>query len=104
MLTHQEVARQETTSQEVTSVKLGYRKAVLQELAHDLGSSIHSIVLDAVDSHIERLKAKQAYDRQAIQAYQDYQDTGLHITLHEFTDWVDSLATDTPQAIPPCHH
>ncbi|MBE2403481.1 hypothetical protein IL335_28710, partial [Klebsiella pneumoniae] len=53
------------TNQEVTGVKLGYRKAVLQELARDFGGSVHSIVLDAVDGHIERLKAKQAYDKRA---------------------------------------
>lgn len=90
-------------NQEVTSVKLGYRKAILQELAQDLGGSVHSIVLDAVDSHIERLKAKQAYDRRAIQAYQNYQETGLHITLNEFMDWVDSLETDEPKGMPQCH-
>lgn len=92
-----------TANQEVTSVKLGYRKAILQELAQDLGGSVHSIVLDAVDSHIERLKAKKAYDRRAMQAYQDYQETGLHITLNEFMNWVDSLETDEPKDIPQCH-
>ncbi len=91
------------TNQEITSVKLGYRKAILQELAHDLGSSVHSIVLDAIDNHIERLTAKQAYDRQAMQAYKNYQETGLHITLNEFMDWVDSLEMDTPKDIPQCH-
>lgn len=90
-------------NQEVTSVKLGYRKAILQELAQNLGGSVHSIVLDAIDSHIERLKAKQAYDRRAMQAYKDYQEAGLHITLNEFMDWVDSLETDTPKEIPQCH-
>lgn len=91
------------TNQEVTSVKLGYRKAILQELAQDLGGSVHSIVLDAVDSHIERLKSKQAYERRAMQAYQDYQETGLHITLNEFMDWVDSLETNQSKDIPQCH-
>lgn len=91
------------TNQEAISVKLGYRKAILQELAQELGGSVHSIVLDAVDSHIETLKAKQAYDRQAMQAYKDYQETGLHITLAEFKDWVESLETDTPKEMPKCH-
>lgn len=82
-------------NQEATRVKLGYRKAILQELARDLGVSVHSIVLDAVDNHIEQLKAKQAYNRRAMQAYQDYQETGLHITLNEFTDWVDTLENES---------
>lgn len=90
-------------SQETTSVKLGYRKAILQELAEDLGASVHSLVLDAVDNHIEKLTAKQAFDRRAMQAYKDYQETGLHITLNEFIDWVDSLETDTPKSMPQCH-
>lgn len=90
-------------SQETTSVKLGYRKAILQELAEDLGASVHSLVLDAVDNHIEKLTAKQAFDRRAMQAYKDYQETGLHITLNEFIDWVDSLETDAPKSMPQCH-
>ena len=92
-----------TTKQETTSVKLGYRKAVLQALADDFGGSVHSLVLDAVDEHIERLKAKQAFDRRALQAYQDYQETGLHITLSEFVDWVDSLEAGSSKDIPSCH-
>lgn len=91
------------SNQEVTSVKLGYRKAILQELADELGGSVHSLVLDAVDKHIEALKAKQAYGRRAMQAYKDYQETGLHITLNEFIDWVDSLEMDEPRDMPQCH-
>ncbi|MBQ6975655.1 MAG: hypothetical protein IJQ16_03785 [Selenomonadaceae bacterium] len=90
-------------TQEVTSVKLGHRKAILQELSQDLGGSVHSIVLDAVDNHIEHLKAKLAYDRQAMKAYKNFQETGLHITLAEFKDWVDSLETDEPKGMPECH-
>lgn len=90
-------------TQEVTSVKLGHRKAILQELSQDLGGSVHSIVLDAVDNHIEHLKAKLAYDRQAMKAYKNFQETGLHITLAEFKDWVDSLETDEPKDMPECH-
>lgn len=90
-------------NQEVTSVKLGHRKAILQNLAEDFGGSVHSIVLDAIDQHIERLQAKQAYDRRAMQAYRDYQATGLHITLNEFVDWVDSLDTEQQRDMPECH-
>lgn len=90
-------------TQEVTSVKLGYRKSILQELATEMGGSVHSLVLDAVDSHIDHLKAKQAYDRRAMQAYRDYQETGLHITLNEFMDWVASLEMDDVKEIPKCH-
>ena len=90
-------------TQEVTSIKLGYRKPILQELAQELGGSVHSIVIEAVDNHIEYLKAKQAYDRQAMKAYKNFQETGLHITLNEFKDWVDSLETDNPKDMPQCH-
>lgn len=86
-----------------TSVKLGERKATLQTLAKDLDCSVHSLILDAVDRHIENLQNKQAYDRRAMQAWEDYQKTGMHVTLKEFSDWVDSLETDSPQAKPQCH-
>lgn len=44
-----------------------------------------------------------AYDQRAMQSFKDWQETGLHITLDEFTDWVDSLETDTPKEMPECH-
>ncbi|HFC6135675.1 TPA: hypothetical protein ACFM5S_002125, partial [Neisseria meningitidis] len=72
------------------------------ELARDFGGSVHSIVLDAVDGHIERLKAKQAYDKRAMQAFQDYRETGLHITLNEFADWVDGLGGNGSKDMPEC--
>lgn len=86
-----------------TSVKLGERKATLQTLAKDLDCSVHSLILDAVDRHIENLQEKQAYDRRAMQAWEDYQATGMHVTLKEFSGWVDSLESDSPQAKPQCH-
>lgn len=43
---------------------------------------------------------KQFYDRRAMQAWEDYQATGLHIPLGAFSTWVDSLATDNPQPKP----
>jgi predicted transcriptional regulator len=89
--------------QEATSVKLGYRKELLQALADESGVSVDSIILDAVDNHLDKMKAKNAYDRRALHSYQDYQESGLHITLEEFSQWVDTLDTDEPQEMPKCH-
>lgn len=49
------------------------------------------------------LQAKKAYDQRAMQAYKDYQATGLHITLEEFMDWVKRLETGTSKEIPHYH-
>lgn len=87
----------------VTSVKLGKRKAMLQILAKDFDCSVHSLILDAVDRHIEALQEKQAYDRRVMQAWENYQETGAHITLKEFSGWVKSLETDDPLPKPQCY-
>lgn len=57
-----------------------------------------------ITHHIDDLTAQNDFNHRAMQAYKDYQQTGLHITLDEFVQWVDSLEEDTFKAMPSCHH
>ncbi|MBS9781370.1 MAG: hypothetical protein KGV56_02640 [Gammaproteobacteria bacterium] len=86
-----------------TATLLNERVPILQSLAKEFGCSVDSLIVDAVDNHIEKLKEKQLYDRRAIQSWEHYQETGMHITLNEFSEWVENLDTDVPQEKPLCH-
>ena len=88
---------------EVTSVKLGARKAELQQLAGLAKRSVHSLVLEAVDEYLESQQKRLTYEQRAIQAYEHYQATGLHIRADELDAWADSLLTEVPQDFPQCH-
>lgn len=57
-----------------------------------------------ISHDIDDLTVQNDFSHQAIQAYKDYQQVGLHITLDEFVQWVDSLEDDTFKAMPLCHY
>lgn len=57
-----------------------------------------------ISHDIDDLTFQNDFNHRAMQAYKDYQQVGLHITLDEFVQWVDSLEDDTFKAMPLCHY
>ena len=43
------------------------------------------------------------YEAKAIRSFENYQQTGLHVTHDELQAWADSLNSDTPLEVPTCH-
>ena len=87
----------------ITSVKLGDRKQILEELAKHQKRSVHSLMVEAVDRYIEQTKTRIEYEAQAIRSYENFKATGLHVTAEELEEWADSLNTESPKPIPKCH-
>jgi predicted transcriptional regulator len=96
-------ATQETTKSGITSVKLGNRKHVLAQIAEHKKRTVHSLVVEAVDAYIEQTQARMEYEAQAIRSFENYQQTGLHVTHDELQAWADSLNSDNPLEAPQCH-
>jgi predicted transcriptional regulator len=88
---------------QITSVKLGDRKQVLEELAKHQKRSVHSLLVEAVDGYIAQTTARIEYEAQAIRSYENFKATGLHVTTEELEDWANSLNTNTPKPLPECH-
>lgn len=57
-----------------------------------------------ITHHIDDLTFQNDFNHRAMQAYKEFKKTGLHITLDEFVQWVDSLEDDTFKAMPSCHY
>ena len=87
----------------ITAVKLGHRKHVLAQIAELKQRTVHSLVVEAVDAYIAQMQAKMDYEAQAIRSFENYQQTGLHVTHDELQAWADSLTSDTPLEAPTCH-
>ena len=87
----------------ITSVKLGHRKHVLAQIAELKQRTVHSLVVEAVDAYIAQMQAKMEYEAQAIRSFENYQQTGLHVTHDELQTWADSLTSDTPLEATTCH-
>lgn len=91
------------TAKHTTSIKLGSRKEVLAQLARHKKRTVHSLVLEAVDHYMQQEQARLDYEAQAIRSYENFQTTGLHITLDELETWAKNLSDSNSQALPICH-
>lgn len=92
-----------TSKSGITSVKLGHRKHVLSQIAELKKRTVHSLVVEAVDSYIAQTQARMDYEAQAIRSFENYQREGLHVTHNELEQWANSLNSDNPLEVPTCH-
>lgn len=53
--------------------------------------------------YIERETARISFKRETEQAWEHYQQTGLHVTEAEMNAWMDSIYTDNEKSLPVCH-
>jgi len=79
------------------------QKTRLTAIAQAQDRSAHAIAVKALDEFIEKEEARLDYERQAIQAYENLQTTGLHVTADELKTWANSLGTNNQKQIPACH-
>ncbi len=93
------------TAQLSVKVDMGI-KSELQRMAKSRDRSLHYIMREALDDYVAKRKAeeaKQAFYQEAVESYQHYKETGLHVTHDEVCTWLNSLKTDNPLPIPQCH-
>ena len=72
----------------------------LERLAEARAQSPESIMELAITEYIER---EDEWDREAIESYEEYQRTGLHLTNDEVLEWLEKLASGEDAPLPPCH-
>ncbi|PWR20856.1 CopG family ribbon-helix-helix protein [Zavarzinia compransoris] len=75
-----------------TSIKLDDAlKDRVQHLAAVRQRSSHWIMREAIAQYVEREEKREAFKQDAIQAWEDYQRTGLHLTIEEADAWLAKL-------------
>lgn len=79
------------------------QKTRLTAIAQAQDRSAHAIAVKALDEFIEKEEARLDYERQAVQAYENMQATGLHVTADELKAWANSLGTSNKKQLPTCH-
>ncbi|ACQ67656.1 MULTISPECIES: CopG family ribbon-helix-helix protein [Candidatus Hamiltonella] len=78
-------------------------KERVKYLADDKRSSSHALMLDAIHQYVEREEKQSAYRKNALAAWQEYQETGEHITAEEALNWLDTWGTPNEKSAPTCH-
>ena len=61
------------------------------------------LMREAICEYVEREEKREALRQSAISAWNDYQATGLHLTLEEAEVWLAKLETGQDVDLPECH-
>ena len=63
----------------------------------------HWLMRDAIREYVEREEARDAFLRQARDAWQEHRETGLHASAEEVLGWLDTWGAESETAAPACH-
>ena len=86
------------------SLKLGAgARERLAALATARKRTPHYLMREAVSEYLGREEMRQSFRDEAAHAWQDYKETGLHVTRDEVDTWIDSLGARKPKRRPKWH-
>jgi len=63
----------------------------------------HYLMKEAILEYVQREEARQSFIKAADTSFEHYKETGLHITLDEFSAWVDDVQKNPDAPITACH-
>lgn len=87
-----------------TSIKLDDElKGRVQHLAAARRRTPHWIMREAIAEYVQREEQREAFKREALDAWSDYQRTGLHLSGAEVDEWLSRLEAGEDVQMPPCH-
>lgn len=87
-----------------TSIKLDDElKGRVQHLAEARRRTSHWIMREAIAQYVEREEKRESFKQDALRAWEDYQRTGLHLTLEEADAWLAKLEAGEDVEPPKCH-
>ena len=75
----------------------------VKRLAEARQRSSHWMMLEAIRQYVEREEKREAFRQDGVNAWNEYQATGLHVTGDEVIAWLDSWGEENEQAAPVCH-
>ena len=65
--------------------------------------SPHWMMREAITQYVEREERKEAFRRDTLDAWQEFQETGLHVSLEEADQWLAGWGTEIEGGAPACH-
>lgn len=87
-----------------TSIKLDEElKGRVQHLAEARRRSSHWIMREAIAQYVDREEKRETLRQDTLQAWDEFQGTGLHATAEEVDKWLASWGTENELPAPECH-
>lgn len=75
----------------------------VKRLAEARHRTSHWMMREAISQYVEREEKREAFRQDAINAWNEYQETGLHVTGDEVIAWLDTWGEENEKAAPVCH-
>lgn len=93
----------ETTSTRPVSLKLDQAEHDrLKSLAEARHRKPHFLMKEAISQYLEREEARESFKREAMASWQEYKETGKHLTGEQVSAWLDTWGSKKEEAMPPC--
>jgi predicted transcriptional regulator len=93
-----------TTPVKTVSVKLDQdTRAKIENIAEAQNRSAHWVMREAISQYVDREEKRAAFRKDTLKAWDEYQQTGLHVTATEVDTWLASWGTENPLPTPICH-
>jgi len=75
----------------------------VKRLAEARHRTPHWLMREAISQYVAREEKREAFRQDAINAWNEYQKSGLHVTGDEVVAWLDTWGEENEQAAPICH-
>ena len=75
----------------------------IKSLAATKKRSSHYLMKEAILDYVRREEARLDFIKAAEASFEHYKETGSHITLDEFSQWVDEVQQNPDAPFPACH-
>lgn len=76
------------------------RMKILAKVQH---RSTHWIMREAIRQYVDREEKRELFRQDGIKAWNEYQVSGLHVTLKEADEWLAKLEAGQDVEPPECH-
>lgn len=92
------------TASKPMSVKLDTDiRTRIERLAKVRQRSTHWMMREAINQYVDREEKREAFRQDTVNAWDEYQETGLHATAAEVDEWLASWGTENELSAPQCH-
>ena len=65
--------------------------------------STHWMMREAINQYVDREEKRESFRQDAVNSWNEYQETGLHATGDEVIQWLNTWGTDDEKDAPECH-
>ena len=86
------------------SIKIDQKtKERYKKLARIKDRSAHWMMREAINQYVDREEKRESFRQDAVNSWNEYQETGLHATGDEVIQWLNTWGTDDEKDAPECH-